>query len=265
MASNPSSVQAEMTQLKHRPRPTDIRDLLQHARATVEQLAMQRSIRFRVKLPEEPAGISTDPMVAEQALVSVLSHAIQQARPGALDLALVSEAGQLTLILRYAPEPGEANIHIVDRMAMQLVGRLGWAVKQEDQPEGLCTVTVHMMARGPVILVIDDNKGLVKLVERYLADRVCRVVPAADGQEGLQLALELVPDAVVLDVMMPHMPGWEVLQRLRNDAQTAHIPVIICSVIKDPELAYSLGAALFLPKPISQQDILNALHQLGML
>jgi CheY-like chemotaxis protein len=64
--------------------------------------------------------------------------------------------------------------------------------------------------------------------------------------------------------MMPGMHGWEFLQRLRNQPATADTPVIVCSVINNPELAYSLGASLFLPKPVNRQDILDALRQLGV-
>jgi len=63
---------------------------------------------------------------------------------------------------------------------------------------------------------------------------------------------------------MPEMSGWEVLQRLRNHPKTAQIPVIICSVLNNPVLAYSLGASLFLPKPINREDVLSALRQLGV-
>jgi CheY-like chemotaxis protein len=122
-----------------------------------------------------------------------------------------------------------------------------------------------MTTHGPSVLVIDDNEGLVKLIGRYLTDQACRVTAAADGREGLRLAQEEAPDAIILDVMIPQVHGWEVLQRLRNHPKTASIPVIICSVINDPELAQSLGASLFLPKPVSRSKILAALHQLQVL
>jgi excisionase family DNA binding protein len=83
---------------------------------------------------------------------------------------------------------------------------------------------------GPVILVIDDNEGLVALLERYLTGQNCRVVGATDSREGLLLAQKLQPDAVVLDVMMPGMDGREVLQRLRATLLKRDMPIIICSV-----------------------------------
>jgi CheY-like chemotaxis protein len=74
----------------------------------------------------------------------------------------------------------------------------------------------------------------------------------------------MLPDAIILDVMMPEMDGWEFLQRLRARPETALIPVVICSIFNDPELAYSLGASLYLPKPVSRDNVLKALRQLGV-
>jgi Amt family ammonium transporter len=74
----------------------------------------------------------------------------------------------------------------------------------------------------------------------------------------------LRPAAIVLDIMMPGMHGWDVLQRLRASRQSADIPVIICSVINNPDLAQALGASIFLPKPIRQEEILAALDRLGV-
>jgi CheY-like chemotaxis protein len=114
------------------------------------------------------------------------------------------------------------------------------------------------------VLIIDDNAGLVNLLQRYLSDRACRVTAAANGLEGLALARKIRPDAIVLDIMMPEMDGWEVLQRLRNDPQTTHIPVIICTVVAEPDLAQALKASHFLPKPVRQVEVLDALRQLGV-
>lgn len=149
-------------------------------------------------------------------------------------------------------------------MILQLADRLGWTVLQQDQPEGPRTITLHMPVHGPTALVVDDNEGLVNLLERYLRDQACKVVGAANGKEGLELAQKVVADAIILDVMMPEMHGWEFLQRLRAQPQMADIPVIICSVINNPGLAYSLGASMFLRKPISRNGILKALHQVGV-
>ena len=264
-AAHLSSPQEEMARLETHPRPTDVSALLQSAQAAVERLAEQQGVRFHVEAPSQPVMVSTDPVLARQVLVNALSHAVQQAQPGPMHVTLTPAEERASLTLRYEPEPEATNAPAVNLVAAQLADRLGWLVRQEDQPWGTRLVALHVMAHGPTVLVIDDNEGLVKLVQRYLTDRDCRVIAATNGQEGLRLAQELLPDAIVLDVMMPEMDGWELLQRLRNRPRTATIPVIICSVISDPELAYSLGAALFLPKPISRRDVMDALHQLGVM
>jgi CheY-like chemotaxis protein len=263
-AAQLSSFQAEMAQLEVHPRPTDMRELFQRAQEAVQRQAAQRDVGFRSEITREPVVVSADPVVAEQVLVNTLSYAVRQAHPGPLHLVLTSEAGCASLALRYFPETDEANVPVVDLVVAQLADRLGWTVRREEHTDGSRAVILHMRTYGPAVLVIDDNEGLVELLDRYLTDQACRVVAAVDGQEGLRLAQEMVPDAIVLDVMMPGMPGWELLQRLRNHPKTADVPVVICSVINNPELAYSLGASLFLPKPVSRDDVLGALRKLGV-
>jgi len=270
-ATQLSSVQAEMAQLETHARPTDVRALLQRAQEAVGRMASQRAVSLHAEIPPEPVIVSADPVVAQQVLINLLSHAVRQAQPGTLHLALTAAmesrpAGEerAVVTLCYFPEPGVADAPVVGPVVAQLADRLGWTVRQEDQSGSLRTVALYMTAHGPTVLVIDDNEGLVGLLERYLTDQTCRVMAAASGREGLRLAREVTPDAIVLDVMMPEMDGWELLQRLRAHPQTATIPVIICSVINDPELAYSLGVSLFLPKPVSRDDVLGALCQVGV-
>jgi CheY-like chemotaxis protein len=263
-AAQLSSVREEMARLETHPQPTDVRLLLGRAQEAVERLAQQRNIRFYVDVPPGAVTVSVDPVVARQVLVGILSHAVQQAQPGALGLALAVGGEKVVLTLRYDPEPEATEVPMVNLVVAQLADRLGWIVGQEDQPSGTRVVTLHIATRGPTVLVIDDNEGLVKLLDRYLTDLAYRVVAATGGQEGLRLAQELLPDAIVLDVMMPGMDGWELLQRLRAWPQTADIPVVICSVINDPYLAQSLGASSFLPKPVSRDGVLNALRRIGV-
>jgi CheY-like chemotaxis protein len=146
----------------------------------------------------------------------------------------------------------------------QLTERLGWTVQATTQPDDNRVVNIRLTRSGPTVLVIDDNEGLVELLDRYLTGQACQVLAATSGQAGLQLIGQTPPDAIILDVMMPDMDGWDLLQRLRTSSQTATTPVIICSVFNDPELAYSLGASLFLPKPVHRNDVLAALRQLSI-
>jgi CheY-like chemotaxis protein/two-component sensor histidine kinase len=82
---------------------------------------------------------------------------------------------------------------------------------------------------APVALVVDDEQTARYVLRRYLAAAGCRVIEAGGGEEGLSRALADQPDVIFLDLHMPDMQGGEVLARLKRDAATAHIPVIIAT------------------------------------
>lgn len=264
-ASLASSLQTEMARLETHPRPIDVRRLLEHALKAVERLASQRGVAIQMEGPSEPAMVSTDPVVAQQVLVNALSYAVQQSRPGVLAIGLAVDAGRVSCHVRYPVDPGAVHAPAIDAVVAQLAELLEWRVVQQDLTEADRTITLDVNSLGRTLLVIDDNEGLAHLIERYLAGHACRVVAATTAQEGLQMAEDLSPHGIILDVMMPGMDGWELLQILRTRQQTANIPVIICSVFNDPELAYSLGASLLLPKPIGREAVLNALRQFGVI
>ncbi|MBE7555531.1 MAG: response regulator [Anaerolineales bacterium] len=259
-----SSFQAEMARLEIHPRPSDARLLLQQAQKAVASLAEQHAIHFQVETPPEAAVISTDPVMAHQVLVNILSQAVKQAQPGIVSLTVEMDHAAVLLSLNFVPKPEASGLAVVDAVVTHLIDRLGWKVEHEDQAEPLRRLALQVPAHGPTVLVVDDNEGLVELLGRYLTGHACRVTAAASGQEGLKLAQDMLPDAIILDVMMPEMDGWEFLQRLRARPETAPIPVVICSIFNDPELAYSLGASLYLPKPVSRDNVLKALRQLGV-
>lgn len=112
------------------------------------------------------------------------------------------------------------------------------------------------------LLVIEDNAGFIRVFEGYLAGYDYHVVGATTADEALRRAREQHPDAITLDIMMPDQDGWEILQALKSDPLTRSIPVIICSILEDPELALALGAAAYLQKPISQAELLGVLRRL---
>ncbi len=257
-----SSVQEEMARLVTQPRPVQLCSLLRRAQAAVTHQAEQRGVTLEIEPLSNSMVISTDPAVAQQVLINALSHTVRQAQAGKLRLGCGLEDKQVILCWNYIPDSEQRQTPAIGEVIAQLADRLGWNIQQQDRPDQTRLITVRMSAPCPTVLVIDDNEGLVKLLDDYLTGHACQVIAATNGPEGLRLAQEIRPEAIVLDVMIPEMDGWEVLQRLRHHPQTADIPVIICSVLGSPELAYSLGASLFLSKPVSRDDVLSALHRL---
>jgi CheY-like chemotaxis protein len=110
------------------------------------------------------------------------------------------------------------------------------------------------------VLVIEDHTDTVALLQRYLVNTSYSVIAVNDPQQAVALAALHQPCAILLDVMMPEMDGWAVLMQLRQDERTASLPVLVCSVLDQSELAMSLGANGFLHKPITRPALLAALN-----
>ena len=109
------------------------------------------------------------------------------------------------------------------------------------------------------ILLIEDEEDVSDLIRYHLKKSKYRVLSAADGLEGLRLASEERPDAVVLDVMLPRLNGFEVAKRMKADPSTASIPLLILSAKGEPEhriKGLELGADDYLPKPFSPKELL---------
>lgn len=100
------------------------------------------------------------------------------------------------------------------------------------------------------ILVIDDDSSARDLIKRYLEKQGFSILLAENASQGLALAQQTQPDLITLDVMLPGMNGWTVLQKLKRNTATQEIPVIVISIVKEEKMGYSLGAVDYLTKPI---------------
>jgi CheY-like chemotaxis protein len=258
-----SSVSTEVSLLDTHLEAVDIRTVLQDALKATAPLAQKREVSIEFDPPREVVIVSVETAVSQQIFASLFSRVISIAQKDSLTLRLNQRQDQVVVTLGYLPE-SEANPVIIDEVIEQFVQRLGWTIRQEQVVNGRSAIVLNLTGQGALILVIDDNEGLVELLDRYLTGHDCRVITATNGLEGLQLAQELIPDAIILDVMMPGTSGWEILQTLRSQPQTATVPVIVCSVFNDPDLAYSLGATRFHAKPIRRDTILDTLHDLNV-
>ncbi len=114
-----------------------------------------------------------------------------------------------------------------------------------------------------VILAIDDDPQVIGLYERYLHPQGYQVIPLSDPTRAVERVKQLKPFAVTLDIMMPGVDGWQVLDSLKGDPDTRNIPVIVCSIIEDLEKGFNLGATDYLVKPILEDDLVNALDRLN--
>jgi signal transduction histidine kinase/DNA-binding response OmpR family regulator len=110
------------------------------------------------------------------------------------------------------------------------------------------------------ILIIDDIPDSTRLLTEMLQNAGYRVSVAHSGVDGIRLAKQIGPDAVTVDIMMPGMDGWRVLQEMKADPLLAQIPVIVVSIVDNKPLGYRLGASDYLVKPVAPDNLLEAVN-----
>ena len=116
------------------------------------------------------------------------------------------------------------------------------------------------------VLVVDDEPDVLLLCRLNLEVRGHELLEATEGASALELAREHRPDVIVLDLMLPGMDGYEVLETLRREEATAEIPVLVLtakSLRADRERSRGLGAAAFLTKPFLPDDLCELVEALA--
>ncbi|MEJ1996455.1 MAG: response regulator [Limibacillus sp.] len=114
-------------------------------------------------------------------------------------------------------------------------------------------VSEQASSRNRRVLVVDDDSTARELLRVMLAKEGYDVVTAVDGREGLELAKRLNPSVITLDIIMPEVDGWDFLQQIKSDTATSAIPVIMVTMLDQPERGLALGASEYLTKPIDRE------------
>ena len=249
-----------------RRRAVSIGDLIADVYETIEPLMDAQGVSLSVRAAPGLPDVYGDPAVLRQIVLNVLSDSIDRAASQEMELS-VSQVGDET---RWALD-GLGDVDACD-----LARRSGFVVCEgllrvyggqlavnRDSRRGLCVSFSLPIARPPMILIIDDDESTVELYRRYLAAEGYSVRTPADPQTweiGSWMAEQGKPDLILLDVLMPQRDGWSVLQRVKTRPETAQIPVVVCSVLRQPRLALALGASAVLRKPITQEMLLRTVR-----
>ncbi|GAC1388924.1 MAG: hypothetical protein NVSMB4_15000 [Acidimicrobiales bacterium] len=115
-----------------------------------------------------------------------------------------------------------------------------------------------------MILIVDDDPAITTLLKMSFELEGHVVMTAASGPEALELAREIHPAAMVVDVMMPDMDGLELVRRLRANEATANIPIVCCSarsLARDVEAGLAAGADDYLTKPLDPYELVQKIEQ----
>ncbi len=260
-----AQIEVERLRQSVRAESLDPRVIFEGVLSMLAPIEERAGVRFEVKTPSAWPLIVADRVMLRQAILNLLTYAARLIAPGRLTVAAVVEDGFLQIDVAREPAPSGArpdlpvpseNDRVRLLVAQALVEAQGGRLETRSLGDRWSAQIAFRTATRKTILVVDDNQDLIALFQRYVAGHDIAVVGAKDSAEAVRLASDLRPELITVDVMMPGLDGWEVLQRLKSAPETAAIPVVVCSVLHDPELALSMGASDYLTKPVQQSDLL---------
>jgi CheY-like chemotaxis protein len=237
----------------------DLGEILQNAAELGQTLAARHGVKVSVGYVQPNLAATVHPSVLRQVVVAAVAELVRHMSSGEVALGAESQDGRVIITVKGKPI-------ITDKAPRgDLIGEIlatqDGAVTVQ-MAENQVVFSVRLPAATTVtVLVIDDNTDLVHFYRRYATGTRYQIVHALEGQSAFAAIEASTPDIIVLDVMLPDMDGWALLSRLHEHPASRMIPVIVCSVIREEELALALGAVAYIPKPVRHQEFIQVLDK----
>lgn len=257
----------ELTWLKDLPseKPTALNQAVTEALALVAPLAEQSNVTMTVRGMDALPPLAVHPVALNQILLNIVSVALSQASRGSIELTAQLPHWEIHVWIEAHSDQPAMPLSTDDvaslAMAHELATMSGGSVELAENVDGLKLLLKLPVLNQLSVLAIDDNADTLQLMDRYTAGTRYRIVACQDPQYAIEVATKCLPKVITLDVMMPQVDGWKVLGMLRQHPLTAHVPVVICSILTQEKLALSLGATGFLKKPFTRQSLLEMLDR----
>jgi CheY-like chemotaxis protein len=178
-------------------------------------------------------------------------------------ISAVGEGSTFTLYLPASFTPGDASRRPQARLHHDAV-----TATQKSEPEPIIIESIldddrtQIQSGDRTLLIIEDDLNFAKIMMDMARERGFKVLAAARGEAGLALARQYTPSAITLDIELPGMDGWSVLDRLKHTRTTRHIPVHIISVVEERQRGLRMGAIAFENKPVTPERLREALGKI---
>jgi CheY-like chemotaxis protein len=256
--------------------PVDVGSLIDSALHTVHPLVESLCLSLCCSIPQNLPSLTVQRTTLQQALLHVIATAARTVPGGSLQLAARSLSCPACVRISVTASRGESegvsrgngnqeldSLATLDmaRDLLQMSGGSLQVTRTPDTPKPFVASIIVPTAERVPVLVIDDNVDTLNLMQRYLSGSRYRFSGTSKPREALPMAEQVQPLILVLDVMLPGIDGWELLGRLREHPKTRDRPIIVCSILAQDQLAFTLGAADYLRKPVSQRELLSALDR----
>jgi signal transduction histidine kinase len=277
----------------------DVPATLEYAASMLRERAIAHSIDLRVELGEWVGAVEADELRFKQVVLNLVSNAVKFTPDGG---SVVIRAIEIDTDLHVSVTDTGVGIPVEDRerifesfqqggrgpsreegtglgltlsrRIVELLGGRMWLASEVGAGSTFGFSVPMRRASGKIqraveaqvlasIVVIDDDRPSLDLLTAYLSGTALRVTTARDGQSGLDAVRRDRPSAVLLDIRLPGIDGWAVLQELKSGADTKDIPVIVVSIVDERPRGAAMGAAAYLVKPVSRDDLLAALAAIG--
>lgn len=254
-----TQIEAEITALEaHSRRKTAlVAPAMQRVIELVAGWCAQRHVTVSLAPGAEEAAVAVHPSLLYQILVAVVSYLVRTLNEGAIHLTITDEPG--TVLVHAAVEGATVSMPPEGWVAAELIESQGGALRLQAVAQGAALEISLPSASSKVVLVIDDNKDLAHFYRLCLNGSPYRMVHLAEGRRVFEAIAAHEPEVIVLDLMLPDVDGWELLAQLHEHPTSRGIPIIVCSVVREEELALALGASACVNKPVRRQQLLAAL------
>lgn len=239
----------------------EIEPVLGEALELAGVLARRHSVGLRLSCERAMPPGAVPPTVLKQIVLNLLAAAIHNLpRGGEVRLMARPDAGQIAITIttaagRARPWRGAEALGAAGDVSRRLVELFGGNLALSEMDDILViTVKLPCTDHQAVVLAIEDNSDTLRMWRRYLQRTRFTLVEETDPEHALAAAARLRPELIVLDIMLAGIDGWELLRRLRSSPATASVPVIVCTVLPQRDLALSLGASGFIQKPATGRE-----------
>jgi CheY-like chemotaxis protein len=237
----------------------EVATALQGVMKIEEGLALQHGVSLRLESIEPGLTVSMHASALRQVLITAIEKLEQSIFAGHITFA-VKRSGDRVQI-RMTGTPAATNHPPNSELIQEILAVHGGAIEAYFEEDRVGFQIELPSVDKMTVLVIDDNADLVHFYRRYTTGTRYQIEHLAEGQNALDVIKDTRPNIIILDVMLPDIDGWELLTNLREQPATNMIPIIVCSVIRRAELALSLGASLYLAKPVRRREFVQALDQ----
>ncbi|SFJ23609.1 Signal transduction histidine kinase [Paenibacillus sp. UNC496MF] len=160
-----------------------------------------------------------------------------------------------------APDEAAASREAARREEQLLAPSIEWTSPELLAPSPLEDDRDDIRAGDRVLLIIEDDERFAGILLDMARARKFKALIALEGDKGLALAHKYKPDGILLDIQVPVIDGWSILERLKQHSELRHIPVHVISVVDEPQKGLTMGAMAFLKKPVNKAHIEQALSR----